>query len=122
MPRALARRYSRWRAARSPRTFVAEDDYRTWTYSLRGYEQLFQGCGFEQLQSYAVVPGYNAPMLIVPLDAPGPFLYLASRQRSPRRVLGSLRRGFRWLASASGLERRVTSCYAFVMRAPGGST
>lgn len=121
MPRVLARRYTRWRATRSPRTFAAEQDYRTWTYSLAGYSRLFQACGFEGLQCYAVIPGYNAPMQLVPLDSTGPFLYLAARQRSPRRALGTLRRSARWLAAASGLEKRVTSCYAFVMRAPGGS-
>ncbi|HZM16905.1 MAG TPA: class I SAM-dependent methyltransferase [Candidatus Krumholzibacteria bacterium] len=118
MPRRLARAYTRLRAAHSPRTFVAERDYRTWTYSLRGYRRLFARCGFRDLQAYAVVPGYNAPMQLVPLAQSGPFLYLTSRLRSPRRGLGPLRRAAHLLGAATGWEAQITSCYAFILRTP----
>lgn len=116
MPRALARAYSRWRAARSPRTFVTESDYRTWTYSLRGTRQLLERCGFQDVEAYAVVPGYNAPMQIVPLADPGAFLYLATRLQTSG--LASLRRAVRVATCALHLEAQVTSCFAFTARVP----
>lgn len=119
MPRTMARAYTRLRAAHSPRTYVTEHDYRTWTYSLRGYTQLFERCGFENLRSYAVVPGYNAPMQLIPIETTGPFLYLATLSRSPR-VVGKLRRAAHLAARATGLERQITSSYVFVAQAPGG--
>ncbi|MFQ5600426.1 MAG: class I SAM-dependent methyltransferase [Candidatus Krumholzibacteriia bacterium] len=122
MPRQVARAYTRLRAARSPRTFEHERDYRAWTYSLPGYRGLFARCGFVELQCYGVVPGYNVPTQIVPLEAPGAFAYLAKRSRSSRRILGGIRRCARLAAARLGLERYVTSCYAFVVRRPGETT
>ena len=118
MPRVVARAYTRLRAAHSPRTFVTEQDYRTYTYTWRGYRRLFERCGFTDVRSYAVVPGYNAPMQIVPLASTGPFVYLARHGRSPRRVLGALRRAARLAACAAGVEAQLTSCFAFTARVP----
>ncbi len=121
MPRPLARAYSGWRAQRAPRTYTTARDYRAWTYSLPAYRQLFAACGFTDLQTYAVVPGYNAPMQLVPLDTPGPLRWLSARSRSPRRLLGRVRRAARAAACASGLEKHISSCYVFVARTPGAA-
>ena len=116
MPRALARAYSRWRSARSPRTFVSESDYRTWTYSLRGTRRLLERCGFQDVHAYAAVPGYNAPMQLVPLADAGALLYLATRLQSTG--LASLKRAVRVATCALHLEAQVTSCFAFTARVP----
>ncbi len=118
LPRAAARSYTRLRHARSPRTGSVDEDYRAWTYSLAGYEKLLQRCGFEPPRAYAVVPGYNVPTRIVPLASRGPMRYAASRQRSMHRVRGAARRFLHASFAASGLERRITSCYAFACRRP----
>jgi SAM-dependent methyltransferase len=119
MPRAVARAYTRLRRARSIRTGRVDLDYRAWTYSLGGYLRLFERCGFTAPQTYAVVPGYNVPTCIVPLASRGPMRYLASRARSMHRVRGAARQFLHQAVAASGLERQVTSCYAFVCRRPG---
>jgi hypothetical protein len=121
MPRALARAYTRWRGVRAPRTYATARDYRAWTYSLPAYRRLFAGCGFVDLRSYAVEPGYNAPRQLVPLDAPEPLLWLVRRQRSPRRLRGRLRRAARLAACGSGIEKHLSSAYVFVARAPGAA-
>lgn len=118
MPRPLARAYTRLRRARSPRTESIDRDYRAWTYSLHGYLQLFAQCGFDAVQTFAVEPGYNVPTRIVPLASRGPMRYVMSRGRSPHRVRGTARRWLRDALAASGLERHVASCYAFVCRRP----
>lgn len=118
MPRALARAYTRLRHARSPRTESIDRDYRAWTYSLPGYLQLFAQCGFDAVQTFAVEPGYNVPTRIVPLASRGPMRYVMSRGRSMHRVRGTARRWLRHATAASGLERYVASCYAFVCRRP----
>jgi SAM-dependent methyltransferase len=119
MPRPLARAYTFARAITSSRTHRTERDYRTYTYSLRGYLELLHGCGFEAVQTYAPIPGYNVPALLVPLATTGPLEWLASRSRSPRRARGACGRALRQVAARTGLETRVSGCFAFVMTRPG---
>jgi SAM-dependent methyltransferase len=120
MPKPAARAYTWLRAVTSPRTHQTERDYRTWIYSRGGTERLIESCGFTDVESYAVMPGYNVPTVLVPLATPGPFLYLASRTRSPRRLTGTARRWWRAAMAASGLEAHVTSCFAIVARRAAG--
>ena len=116
MPKPAARAYTWVRAVTSPRTHQTERDYRTWIYSLEGTVRLLEACGFAAVQPYAVMPGYNVPTVLVPLATPGPFLYLARRSRSPRRLAGRARRWWRTALALTGLEARLTSCFALVAR------
>jgi SAM-dependent methyltransferase len=118
MPRPMARAYTFVRAITSSRTHRTERDYRTYTYSLGGYRKLLRACGFEAVQSYASVPGYNVPTRLVPLATTGPLEWLASRSRSPRRIRGVCVRALRRAAARIGLEARVSTCYAFVAQRP----
>ena len=118
MPRRAARAYTRARQAVSPRTRHVERDYRAWTYSLGGYLRLFERCGFVHPQVYAAVPGYNVPTRLVPLASRGPMRYVMSQVRSQHRGRNVARRILHDAMSASGLERALESCYAFVCRRP----
>jgi SAM-dependent methyltransferase len=116
LPKPLARAYTWVRAVTSPRTHRTERDYRTWIYSLSGTTRLLAGCGFTDVQAYAVMPGYNVPTILVPLASTGPALYLARRERSPHALAARARRAWRTLAAMSGLEAQITSCFALVGR------
>jgi SAM-dependent methyltransferase len=114
MPRPVARAYTALRAATSPRTHHVERDYRTYTYSFGGYARLLRECGFTDIRRYAVLPGYNVPTRIVPLESPGPSIYLAQRERSPHLWRGRVHRVVRRTLVATGLHARTASCYALV--------
>jgi SAM-dependent methyltransferase len=116
MPKQVARAYTWLRGATSPRTYVQERDYRTWIYSYGGYARLLERCGFTELERYAAIPGYNVPTRIVPLATPGPLLYLSRRERSPRAWRSGVRRGLDTLLARTGLEARISSCFALVAR------
>ena len=121
MPRPLARACMALAAATSPRTYQAERDYRTYTYSYGGYRRLLERCGFRDVRRFAAIPGYNVPARLVPLETPGPMLFLAQRERSARRLRGAARRLVRSAFASSGLEARLASCFALVAeRAPDG--
>jgi ubiquinone/menaquinone biosynthesis C-methylase UbiE len=49
----------------------ARKQYRTYTYSERGYRKLLSEAGFAQLSSFWADPGYNQPYHLVPLSTPG---------------------------------------------------
>lgn len=118
MPKPLARAYTWTRGATSPRTHRVERSYRTYIYSFAGYRQLLAGCGFGDIQRYAVLPGYNVPTQIVSLESPGPLRWLATRGRSMHRWRGLARRTWRAGLAVSGVETRISSCYALVARRP----
>ena len=48
----------------------ARKQYRTYTYSERGYRKLFRDAGFAETTSYWADPGYNQPYRMVPLAVP----------------------------------------------------
>jgi SAM-dependent methyltransferase len=45
----------------------ARKEYRTYTYSERGYRKLLSDAGFEDMLSYWADPGYNQPYHLIPL-------------------------------------------------------
>jgi ubiquinone/menaquinone biosynthesis C-methylase UbiE len=47
----------------------ARKQYRTYTYSERGYRKLLSDAGFAEVSSYWADPGYNQPYRLVPLTA-----------------------------------------------------
>ncbi|MBU1102655.1 methyltransferase domain-containing protein [Patescibacteria group bacterium] len=57
MPRFLARIYAKIRR---------KSDYRTYTYTRRGYEKLLNDAGFENIDFFLPWPGYNDTRIIVP--------------------------------------------------------
>jgi len=118
MPKPMARAYTWLRAASSPRTHRVERSYRTYIYSFEGYRQLLAGCGFADIERYAVLPGYNVPTQIVSLESPGPLRWLATHHRSPNRWRGWARRTWRSGLATSGIETRISSCYALIARRP----
>ena len=45
-------------------------EYRTYTYSARGYRKLLKAAGFAETTVYWAYPGYNQPYRLIPLDSP----------------------------------------------------
>lgn len=66
MPRALADFYVRQKQP-SYRTNLRQG-YRTYTYSYWGYNRLLRQAGFTPVDSYWVVPGYDLPRNMIPLN------------------------------------------------------
>lgn len=76
LPRGVADWYlGRRQGHRLPGNF----GYRTYTYTLPGYRRLLRGAGFERIEAYAALPGYNQPRTFVSLEAPEPAAYYVSR-------------------------------------------
>lgn len=117
VPRAVASFMLRHSSRTHHRTELnSKKQYRTYTYSERGYHKLLAEAGFPHLSSYWSVPGYNQPCALIPLamtqrvrqqfsdllDTPG---------RWPRR---SWRRRLPKFAATSGLLHRVLPEFVLV--------
>lgn len=55
------------------------EKYKTYTYSKRGYEKILNNCGFQDTESYLVLPGYNFPKYIIPYENINGLKFIASR-------------------------------------------
>lgn len=75
MPRILADFYTRIRTGRK---------YQTYTYSKFGYEKMLWKAGFNGVEFYLVMPGYNFPKYIIPYG------HLNGLKFTVSRVLGGL--------------------------------
>lgn len=51
-------------------TLNPKKEYRTYTYSERGYRRLLADAGFESMSSFWADPGYNHPYHLIPLSKP----------------------------------------------------
>ena len=67
MPRRMADWWVRRRNARL-RNDSKDGGYRTYTYGLNGYRNLMRQAGGDQVRSYALLPHYNTPRAIIPVD------------------------------------------------------
>jgi len=69
MPRWMASLRLRLSSRTHYRTRLnAKRQYRTYTYSERGYRKLLRASGFDNLTFYTADPGYNQPLMMVPLE------------------------------------------------------
>jgi SAM-dependent methyltransferase len=103
MPRRVASWYLRLRRRSQYRTATSPDaGYRTYTYSLRGYNRLLRDSGLRLAEAYWAEPGYNQPYNLTPIDRRMVREKFLSRRsepsQAPRRRGGLLKR----LAAASG--------------------
>ncbi|MCC6188962.1 MAG: class I SAM-dependent methyltransferase [Anaerolineales bacterium] len=66
MPRWLANAYLGLRRHFKRAVFYNTefDDYRTYTYSARGYQRLLTEAGFRNVRTYIVAPDYNNPLVM----------------------------------------------------------
>jgi len=70
MPRRAATQWLRRSAAQHHRTRLnAKREYRTYTYSARGYRRLLRDAGFSSATLWWADPGYNQPYHLIPLSA-----------------------------------------------------
>lgn len=70
MPRFLANLYMKLRTGKK---------YQTYTYSKYGYEKILNKAGFNDLDFYLVLPGYNFPKHIIPYENLNGLKFVASR-------------------------------------------
>jgi len=109
VPRSVASFMLRHSSRTHHRTKLnSKKQYRTYTYSERGYRKLLAEAGFPHLSSFWSVPGYNQPSALIPLpmtqwvrqqfsdllDTPGRWPRRSWRRRLPKvaPTLGLLRR------------------------------
>jgi SAM-dependent methyltransferase len=116
VPRRAASFLLRHSAAHHHRTRLnPQKEYRTYTYTQRGYRKLLKESGFDAVSSYWAEPGYNRPYCLTPLDAPAwiqeHFLYLLDHPSpSPRK---SWRRRLKRFIASSGLLPLVLPDFVF---------
>ena len=112
MPRRLATRRLRRSAARHHRTQLnARREYRTYTYSARGYRKLLTEAGFSSASFLWADPGYNLPHSLIPLGA-------ARLMREHLRDMLDLPRAVRPRRLVHLLKRIAFSLPAFAKVAP----
>lgn len=71
VPRRVATLMIRRSRAPHHRTKLnVKKEYRTYTYSKRGYQKLLKDAGFSQMSCYWAKPGYNQPFHLIPLAMP----------------------------------------------------
>ncbi len=71
VPRRLATYVLRRDRSAHRRTVLnARREYRTYTYSARGYRKLLKQAGFKQVTLFWADAGYNQPYTLIPLSAP----------------------------------------------------
>lgn len=115
MPRWLADLYMgfRYRWSKSSYRENQFKDYRTYTYSLPGYQRLLQEAGFAVIDFYATVPDYNNPLV----------MYRIGDRRALRFYLNSIlypvTRKQRWakrVATLPALPDFLVPCFAIIAR------
>jgi len=68
MPRRIANLYCKFSMQNSPRTYNRLASYRVYTHSYWDYKNLLHASGFSNVEIFAVLPGYNNPSILLPLD------------------------------------------------------
>jgi SAM-dependent methyltransferase/DNA-directed RNA polymerase subunit RPC12/RpoP len=115
LPRPWATFYLKKKAAGFYRTALnPKKEYRTYTYTLRGYRQLLLKAGFEKTAFYLPYPNYNSPLEIIPLATNTIFAACYFNRVTYRSHW--LKRVVRWLALKTGLWRHLAS--HFLIMAP----
>jgi len=70
VPRWLATRMlQRTKGPHFRMTLNSKREYRTYTYSYRGYRKLLRQAGFDAVSVYWAHPGYNRPHRLIPIEA-----------------------------------------------------
>jgi SAM-dependent methyltransferase len=120
MPRRMADWWVRRQAARL-RNDAGNDGYRTYTYGLPGYLSLMRDCGATELRAYALLPHYNQPRAIIPVEPAAPWhaqdfaIDEIWQRASPAATLA---RTFLKLMVRVGLMRQIYPHYLIVGRKP----
>lgn len=70
MPRFLANVYSR---------VFTGTPYKTYIYSYKGYTKLLKRTGYKEVEIYNVLPDYNAPTYIIPVQSNGLYDYVVNQ-------------------------------------------
>jgi len=116
LPRPLARLVCRhaqhYRAA-------VNTGYRTYTYSHRGYRQLFQQAGLALRSTYISLHGYNQPVELVPLLAEAIYFQVRSRAMPAGRWRSRLRQVLKLALAREWFWRWFGGDFVFLLEAAG---
>jgi 2-polyprenyl-3-methyl-5-hydroxy-6-metoxy-1,4-benzoquinol methylase len=121
MPRRVATMYLRHGASGEYRMERSErQEYRTYTYTERGYIKLLADSGLPSVSVNWADPGYNQPYHLIPVENSLPSVHLAWKHHEPQATAS---RG--WKAYVKKLAARITplaraACSEFVMFASKG--
>jgi SAM-dependent methyltransferase len=120
MPRRLASMYMRQRPGAHYRTSSDRPrEYRTYTYSARGYKSLLGAVGFVS-EFYWPYPGYNEPSSVIPLERRLVYEQLLANFAEPfRRTRGGWRAWLKRVAAATGLLRLLVPDF-LILASKGG--
>jgi ubiquinone/menaquinone biosynthesis C-methylase UbiE/uncharacterized protein YbaR (Trm112 family) len=123
MPRWLASLYLRHNRQPHHRMVLNQErEYRTYTYSKRGYRKLLAESGFEASDFFWADPGYNQPYVLVPLTRSFVRRHLQRKQEGLQyRGRGWRRLAARVIAQASPLLAPDFLILAQKDRAPNGN-
>lgn len=122
MPRAMATAYMRLMRRLAGRRRYFSDwasekpvEYRTYTYTVRGYRRLLREAGFAEVHAYYCYPNYNFPHKLLPLDDRAALRQsLKMLARPGRSIKATLRNALAGGAAACGLLPYVVPGYTLV--------
>lgn len=104
LPRAIARLVNR---------ATKRGDYRTYTYSLRGYRRLLRRAGFDEISLFLPKPSYRQPDYILPANRDAIAYYFGRVS-----ALAGARRFAAKLVAGCGLYPWVADSFAWIARVP----
>jgi len=95
----------------------ANVDYRTYTYSLRGYRELFREAGYGDMRSFHAWNGYNEPNLLLPLENSAALLHFLDSCQFPQKGRrGKMKDIVLRISAHTGLWRQFASDFAFLVK------
>jgi len=91
--------------------------YRVYTYSAKGLRKLLRGAGFDDMEFFAPLPGYNRPFSILSLESPGPLRHYITHFAGGHSALRRLaNRAAATLAAAGAMKHLVPDFLVFARR------
>jgi 2-polyprenyl-3-methyl-5-hydroxy-6-metoxy-1,4-benzoquinol methylase len=113
MPRRVADAYCRWR--KSEYRSSSNTGYRAYTYSLPGYKKLFKDAGFGRARAFQPFPGYNNPVILLPIDASSALQYFADCSHYESSLKGRVKSAGLRAAARTGIWAHLASDYSFLL-------
>ena len=113
MPRSVADAYCRWR--KQEYRSSSNTGYRAYTYSLPGYRKLFKDAGFSSARAFQVFPGYNNPIILLPIDDSSALQYFADWSHYESGFKGRLKSLGLRAAARTGMWGHLASEYSFLL-------
>jgi SAM-dependent methyltransferase len=119
LPRRLASMALRASGAHHHTLRVPPGSYRTWTYTERGYNRLFEDAGFDRNDGFWAEPGHREPYRLTPLDRRSIHLSLRELQSTSKSRGHSLRERLKRAIARVRMLRAVLPDFVFIVHKGG---